>query len=592
MAENSSMLAQDPVRCEFCRASNAEYVCKTCNDRICAICEKIHHNIHSNSEIKSTKLEKVQGFCKHHSRNRYEVCCYDCRVPVCTTCIIDFHNKHKMVNMSVLFEEDKAAIVDDIGEMRSKIYPEVELIVQAAKSTKESIPSRCQMVVQYLKGRAEKVKEQIDKFFEEAVIELQEMEKKDVKAFQEHIAQIDGILSRLQKTASLYEGQLHTRYESDLILFRRANPGISSFRSIPDTLKYSPPFFKGGKMDKAKLSKFFGELQSSSIKHTKIRKIRQKTKRADTKAALLSSLENILSIPASSTVPTKATDQTPSKPISRSTSMTNSAKSVQHFKRSYSVLTSVNCVSPAKAWISGQHPDIKLMDLQSGECDTISTDCETTGPSDLTITKDYDIIFSDFYDRSVKQLTIETKEMVVIFRTDWNPKGLCCGKEDEVFVCLVENQNGKVAKFKKGGELSQEFINDLDGNRLFEQPSYICQNSNFDLCISDTGKRAVIVLDANGNKKFEYSGSDADGRSPFDPRGIDTEVGGNIVVVDYGNHEVILVSDNGKFLTCLLDRSDGLSRPCDVSVDGENKLWVAECRTGRLKVFQSTSSEI
>ncbi|XP_062609530.1 E3 ubiquitin-protein ligase TRIM71-like [Saccostrea cucullata] len=588
MAENSSLLAQDPVRCEFCKASNAESVCKICNDRICAICEKIHHNIHSNSEIKSTKLEKVQGFCKHHPRNRYEVCCYDCRVPVCTTCIIDNHNKHKMVKMSVLFEEDKNAIVEDIGEMKSKIYPEIELIAQSAKSIKESIPSKCQMVVQYLKARAEKAKEQIDKFFKEAVLELREMEKKDVKAFQEHIAQIDDILSRLKKTASLYEGQLHTRYESDLILFRRANPEISIFRTIPDTLKYSPPFFKGGKLEKAKLSKFFGELQPSSIKHTKVRKIRQKTKRSDTKAALLSSLENILSIPASSSVLTPATELTPPKPISRSTSMTNSAKSVQHFKRSYSVLTSVNCVSTEKAWISGQHPDVKLMDLQSGECDTISTDCETVGPSDLTITKDNDIIFSDFYDRSVKQLTIETKEMQVIFRTDWNPKGLCCGNDGDVFVCLVENQNGKVSKFKKGG-LSQEFINGVDGQRLFEQPSYICQNSNSDLCISDTGKRAVIVLDATGNKKFAYSGSDADGRSPFDPRGIDTEVGGNIVVVDYGNHEVILISETGKFLTCLLDRSDGLSRPCDVSVDGENKLWVAECRTGRLKVFQSIS---
>lgn len=55
--------------------------------------------------------------------------------------------------------------------------------------------------------------------------------------------------------------------------------------------------------------------------------------------------------------------------------------------------------------------------------------------------------------------------------------------------------------------------------------------------------------------------------------------------MDYGNYEVILFNDIGEFFICLLDRSDGLSRLCDISIDVEKKFWVVECRIGKLKVF-------
>jgi DNA-binding beta-propeller fold protein YncE len=494
-----------------------------------------------------------------------------------------------MVNISVLYEEDKAAIKGDLLEMKNKIYPEVDMVRQSTVSVLDTIPSKCQLVAQYLKTRAEKAKQQIDQLFEEAASQLREMERQDVQAFTEHIAQIDDIMSNLQKTASIFESQLHMRYESDLILFRRSNPGISSLKTIPDTLKYSPPFVKGGKSDKSKLSKFFGELQASSIKHAKVRKIRQKSNRAQVRVALVNSLENILSIPSSRS---PSSGQALSNPPSRSTSLIKSAKSVKDFKRSFRVLTTVNCVSPQKAWLSGQHPDIKLMDLESGECEGIPTDCTANGPSGMAVNKDGDIIYSNFEEKSVTKLVIGTKDITTLFHTDWNPKDLCIGNQDEVFVCLVENNEGKVGKFSTLGQLLVEFVLDDDGNRLFEEPSYICTNCISDICISDTRKHAIIVLDTTGRRKFEYRGSDADDRSLFDPRGIDTDSDGNIIVVDYGNSEILVISSSGEFLAYLLDRSDGLSRPCDISLDKESKLWVAECRTGKLKVFQTFSSEM
>lgn len=588
------IMAQDPVFCEFCKASNAEVVCQVCYDRVCNICEKVHQNIHSNTDSRPlAKVAKVQGFCSKHPRHRYEVCCSECRVPVCTNCILDVHNKHKMVNISVLYEEDKAAILEDISEMKSKIHPNLDIIAQHARAEKENIPSKCQMVANYLKIRVEKAKLLIDEIYEETINELGEMEVSDVKAMDEHIGHIDEIILKLHNITTLFESQLKTRFESDLILFRRANPGISSYRTIPESLMYSPPIFKGGKADKTKLAKYLGELKPSSMKYCKVKKVRlQTSKRSEARAILVSTLGNIVAIPP--TTPSSATPSGPvsSNPPSRSTSLTKSAKSVKNFKRSYSVMTSVNCVSPEKAWISGQHSDIKLMDLESGECDSFSTSCLTDGPSDVAVTTDGDILFTDFDEKSVSRVSGKTRVLITTFSTDWNPKGLCSGMHDEVYVCQVENKYGKVTKFNKEGILLFEYVLDGNGSHIFLQPSYVCRNERSNIFVSDTLKHAIIGLDPCGNVRFEYKRNISDDRSPFDPRGLDIDVDGNIAVVDYGNHEVILLNDIGEFLICLLDRSDGLSRPCDISIDAEKKLWVAECRTGKLKVFQSFSTEI
>ena len=599
MADSCRALAQDPVLCEFCKSTNAELVCQVCYDRVCGICEKVHQNIHSNSEIQpAAKLGKIQGFCRQHPRQRYEVSCYECRVPVCTTCIIEDHNKHKMVNVSVLYEEDKASIVEDISEIRNRIFPTIDIIAHHARAEKENIPSKCEMVADYIKIRVEKTKRMIDEVYSETLKELEEMKIKDVKIIDEHIANIDEILSKLQNTATLYESQLNSRFESDLILFRLSNPGISNLRAIPDTLLYSPPVFKGGKSEKSKVAKMLGDLKPSVVKQGKHRKIRQISKKSESRAVLVSALGQMLLKPPSLNLISgqiqgnRLSQQGPSNPPSRSTSLTKSAKCLKDFKRNFSVMTSVNCVSPTRAWISGQHSDIKLMDLESGECDNVSTDCLDIGPSDVTATADGFLLFSSFDKKSVTRLSTKTKCVVTTFNTDWNPKGLCVGINDEVFVCLVENQFGKVAKYNKEGDMLFEYTVDVDGNRIFAQPSYICRNSYSDICVSDTEKHAVIAVDACGNRKFEFKRKTADDRSSFDPRGLDTDVDNNIAIVDYGNHEIILINDRGDFLTCLLERNDGLSRPCDVSVDVEKKLWVVECRTGRLKVFQSFSSEI
>lgn len=110
-----------------------------------------------------------------------------------------------MVNIFVLYEEDKVVILEDIFEMKSKIYLNFDIIAQYVRVEKENIFSKCQMVVNYLKIRVEKVKLLIDEIYEEIINEFGEMEVSDVKVMDEYIGYIDEIILKLYNIIILFE---------------------------------------------------------------------------------------------------------------------------------------------------------------------------------------------------------------------------------------------------------------------------------------------------------------------------------------------------------------------------------------------------
>lgn len=110
-----------------------------------------------------------------------------------------------MVNIFVLYEEDKVVILEDIFEMKSKIYLNFDIIAQYVRVEKENIFSKCQMVVNYLKIRVEKVKLFIDEIYEEIINEFGEMEVSDVKVMDEYIGYIDEIILKLYNIIILFE---------------------------------------------------------------------------------------------------------------------------------------------------------------------------------------------------------------------------------------------------------------------------------------------------------------------------------------------------------------------------------------------------
>ncbi|XP_062618621.1 uncharacterized protein LOC134280224 [Saccostrea cucullata] len=106
-------------------------------------------------------------------------------------------------------------------------------------------------------------------------------------------------------------------------------------------------------------------------------------------------------------------------------------------------------------------------------------------------------------------------------------------------------------------------------------------NRNLDICVSDNGARAVVVVNQAGRLRFRYTGhSPAPKNKPFDPRGITTDSQSHILSADYNNDCVNIIDQDGQFLRYI---DCGLSKPWELCTDTYDNLFVAQFRKQKVK---------
>lgn len=128
--------------------------------------------------------------------------------------------------------------------------------------------------------------------------------------------------------------------------------------------------------------------------------------------------------------------------------------------------------------------------------------------------------------RVIKKITLENKLTKFIEKVDWTPLSICCSRfNGDILMGNKTKTEGKVTRYNDTGAEIQSIQRDNQEQEIYKYPHYITENVNGDICTSDYGKKAVVVVDKSGQHRFTYKGQE----SKFEPYGICTDILGYIL---------------------------------------------------------------
>lgn len=135
-----------------------------------------------------------------------------------------------------------------------------------------------------------------------------------------------------------------------------------------------------------------------------------------------------------------------------------------------------------------------------------------------------------------------------------------------------------------GSTMKQSIQFNDSGKPLFStegNTKYISENRNLDICVSDYGKCAVVVISRSGQLRFTYTGFPRKTKVQLNPCGITTDSQCRILIADLNNECVHILDQDGNFLS-YIDNCN-LRAPWGLCVDTKDNPFVAENRTGIVK---------
>lgn len=169
----------------------------------------------------------------------------------------------------------------------------------------------------------------------------------------------------------------------------------------------------------------------------------------------------------------------------------------------------------------------------------------------------------------------------------FSPQGLAFRKLGGFLICLWNNKVGQRSYGKVivlDGNPNFQIVRDKN-TPLYVCPTYIAENGNGDICVSDV--RAVVVTDAGGMLRFRYHGLSSD---IFDPYGICCDSSCNIIVADMKNNKISLIDKDGAFLYHVT--YEGMNMPRALCIDEDDNMYVGEWDSDAVKVIKRKPSKL
>ncbi|XP_061194560.1 uncharacterized protein LOC133202713 [Saccostrea echinata] len=390
---------------------------------------------------------------------------------------------------------------------------------------------------------------EIEKLVKKLKAEINEMKNTQLQTLQKHLDEINKNIHDIKDEIDSINVNIDS---NDLSKLFSVKSNVHIYRNLPQKVVPSLPKFITGKIQGSKLYKLFGSL--SSDKHC----YRMKMTKNSPEAGSSPPVKQLLDEP----------------------------ETVTTIDTGYGRLYSVACLRDKKIWTSGNDNTMKLYSINRGSLLKSITTKSENRPDDIAVTKSGDLVYTDDTDRTVNIVKDEEIEEVIRLQ-NWKPYNVCSTSSGDLLVIMDSDDYKQSKVVRYSGSTEKQTIQFDDKNKpLFSSGGYdrfITENRNLNICVSDNGSKAVVVVNQAGKLKFRYTGhTPAPKNKPLNPRGITTDSQSQILTADRNNDCVHIIDQDGQFLRYI---DCGLSAPWGLCIDTKSYdiLFVVELKNRQVK---------
>ncbi|XP_052704896.1 uncharacterized protein LOC128180789 [Crassostrea angulata] len=543
--------AQDVVRCILCRDSVAPMYCKVCQIHLCKDCVEIHFSdsskVHNVVPLTQYLTTLNYPMCRVHPTKQCELHCEQCGINICTQCISSKkHIGHKQVDILETFESKMEKLQKDLQELENSIYPKCQEVESNITVQKADLSKNSETLTKAIDEQGEVWHKEIDTIIRNLKSNVEEMESEHLVILNTQEDEITHTIFEIEQSIAELKKLLNS---NDVCLVSEYKSRNAEFRRLPLQLKVSLPNFRPQEIHKDQLIEQFGSLSALSCT-TENQQYSMSTLGAQT------------------------------SPPERS--LMDVPQVIKAIHTGYTPLYGATCLNGTEVWARGNNNMMELYNLRGDLVKSIRTKSGKI-PHDTAITRSGDLVYTDYSDRTVN--IVKNTQIQTVIRLQWyRPLNVCTTSTGDLLVVMDnEYRPTKVVRYS-GSTEKQSILLDDKGQPLYSSGGYISENRNLDICVSDFGAHAVVVVNKAGKLRFTYNGHPSSSRKLFNPHGIATDSQGRILTADWDNQSIHILDQDGQFVR-YIDNCH-LEFPYTLCVDTRDNLFVAELDTRKVKKIQ------
>ncbi|XP_062576113.1 uncharacterized protein LOC134238002, partial [Saccostrea cucullata] len=151
------------------------------------------------------------------------------------------------------------------------------------------------------------------------------------------------------------------------------------------------------------------------------------------------------------------------------------------------------------------------------------------------------------YDKIVKIIKNERIEEVIRLQS-WKPRSVYSTSSGDLLVIMDSNDYTQAKLVRYSGSTEKQSIQFDDKGKPIYSPRciHITENKNLDICVSDRGSRAVVMVNQAGKLRCRYTGHTPSLKNgAFHPQGITTDSQSHILTADNNKSCVHIIDQDG-----------------------------------------------